>query len=141
MSKKKKCLIKKKKKTNKQTNKHSTMYSPGNQKKKGLKKKDNNNNKCLKRSKSPGKQAGKKKKNQDNWTKLVQRAILSFTHKTPPTMFSLHFGETSFPSYQITPFSIFFPIFSPKFSIHLISPPNKHTLTVIHWKAPTYNTT
>ena len=28
--------------------------------------------------------------------KLVQSAILSFTHKTPPTLFSLYFGETSF---------------------------------------------
>ena len=100
---------------------------------------NNNNNKCLKRSKRLGKQ-GKKKTN--NWTKLVQWTILSFTHKTPLIMFSLHFKETSFrwawvenawaasknflslSSYQTTPFSIF----SPKFFINPISPPNKHTL-------------
>ena len=28
---------------------------------------------------------------------------------------------------------VFLPIFSPKFSIHLISPPNKHTLRERHW--------
>ena len=38
----------------------------------------------------------KKKKKKDNGTKLVQWVILSFSHKTPPTLFSLHFGETSF---------------------------------------------
>ena len=38
----------------------------------------------------------KKKKKKDNAMKLVQWAILSFSHKTPSTLFSLHFGETSF---------------------------------------------
>ena len=62
-------------------------------------------------------------------------AILSFTHKTLPTLFSLHFGETSFrwawvknvwvppkiflslPPYQTTHFLIFSSIFSSNFSI------------------------
>ena len=38
----------------------------------------------------------RKKKKKDNAMKLVQWAILSFSHKTPSTLFSLHFGETSF---------------------------------------------
>ena len=38
----------------------------------------------------------KKKNKKDKGTKLVQWAILLFSHKTPPTLFSLHFGETSF---------------------------------------------
>ena len=82
--------------------------------------------------------AGKRKKEKrkkDNGTKLVQWAILSFSHKTPPTLFSLHFEKTSFrwaqvknastppkiflslPPYQTTHFLIFSPIFSQNFSI------------------------
>ena len=88
----------------------------------------------------------KKKKNQGNWTKLVQWAILSFIHQNLFTMFSLHFGETSFrwglvknarppPNFFFPSlltkqhsFSFFSPIFSLNFSIHPISPPNKHTV-------------
>ena len=35
-----------------------------------------------------------------------------------------------FPSHQTHSKNVFLPIFSPKFSIHHISPPNKHTLRV-----------
>ena len=110
---------------------------------------NNNNNKWyLKRSKRPWKQAVKeKKKKKDNGTKLVQWAILSFSHKTPPTLFSLHFGETSFrwaqventwaspkiflslSPYQTTPFLIFSPILSPNFSILPKIHPSKHSVT------------
>ena len=90
--------------------------------------------------------AGKRKKKKDNGTKLVQWAILSFSHKTLPTLFSLHFGETSFrwvwvenawappkiflslPPYQTTPFLIFSPIFSPNFSILSKIHPSKHSV-------------
>ena len=87
-----------------------------------------------------------RQKNQGNRTKLVQLAIFSFIHRTPLTLFFLHFGGTSFgwahvknawaspknflslPSYQTTPFPIFFPIFSTKFLIYSISSSNKHSL-------------
>ena len=73
-------------------------------------------------------------------------AFLSFTYHIPPTQFSLHFGEKTFwrfrrentwalpiffslPSLQPnTHQKVFISIFSPKFSIHPISSPNKHTL-------------
>ena len=90
--------------------------------------------------------AGKRKKEKrkkDNGTKLVQWAILSFSHKTHSTLFSLHFGKTSFrwtqvenawappkiflslPPYQTTLFLIFSPNFSILPKIH----PSKHSVS------------
>ena len=81
----------------------------------------------------------------------MQWAILSFSHKTPPTLFSLHFGVTSFrwarvenawappkiflslPPYQTTPFFIFSPIFSPNFSILPKIHPSKHSVSEWVW--------
>ena len=86
--------------------------------------------------------------------KLVQWVILSFMHKTPPTLFFLHFGETSFrwarvenawappkiflslPPYQTTTFLIFFPIFSPNFSILPKIHPSKHSVNVREFELP-----
>ena len=96
----------------------------------------------------PMKAGRRKKKKKDNAMKLVQWAILSFSHKTPSTLFSLHFGETSFkwarvenalahkkfsspslPPYQTTPFLIFSHIFSPNFSILPKIHPSKHSVS------------
>ena len=74
-------------------------------------------------------------------------AFLSFTYYIPSTQFFLHFRENIlvglqrkqldptnfFPSphsNQTLTKKVFLSIFSLKFSIYLISPPNKHTLTV-----------
>ena len=88
----------------------------------------------------------KKKKKQTN--KHIEEAHVQLAHRhfCPshirffPTKFSLYFGEKTFLLAQVgptiifpspflnkTPSKIFFlPIFFPKFSIHPISPPNKH---------------
>ena len=91
----------------------------------------------------------KKKKKSNELDKLMSKctwAFSSFIYQIPPTQFSLHFGEnilvglgrkhsspTNFflspPSNQTPTKKVLFPIFSPKFFIHPISPLNKHTLT------------
>ena len=78
------------------------------------------------------------------------QAFLSIKKKFIPTQFSLHFGEnilvglgrkhlgttiyfpSSLPNQTHTK-KVFLPIFSPKFSIYPISPPNKRTLRERHW--------
>ena len=151
MSQKKKSCLVKQKKEEKQNNyhTHSSRNQKKKRKKKAMSKKGGKNERKRQHAHCSGKQKIKenKRKEKDNcpyasahgYFCLLSNLIFSF-------QISLHFGEKTFMSAQgentrTPPFifllfhptkytlkKVFLPIFSPKFSIHSISHPNKHTL-------------